>query len=225
MKKIDFDQYSADYNHLLIQQTEFFVSDEAYFARYKVNIVRERTASEPRRVLEFGCGIGRNIRFLREAFRSAEIMASDISAKSLEVARAENPGVFFWQEGDAGVDEGPFDLIFVAGVFHHIPPAERIAVMRRLFSRLAPGGQVFVFEHNPYNPVTRRIVNNCPYDEDAELLRPAKLRALLRQGGGEVQAQGYSLFFPPRLKSLLPLERRLAWLPLGGQYWMQARRP
>lgn len=225
MKKVDFDHYAEDYSLLLHQQTAFFVSNEAYFARYKVGIVRKHLAEEPRRVLEFGCGIGRNIPFLRDALPSAEIMGSDVSAHSIEVARAENPGVSFWVEGEETVSQGGFDLIFVAGVFHHISPAERETIVRLLFSRLASGGTLFVFEHNPYNPVTRRIVSTCPYDEDAVLLRPGELRELLCRGGLEVQRRAFSLFLPPRFKMLFPLEDYLGWLPLGGQYWMQARRP
>jgi SAM-dependent methyltransferase len=225
MKKNYFDNYTNDYNKMLHQQTGFFTPDETYFAKYKIQIVRERTPAEPRRILEFGCGIGGNIPFLREAFRSAEIMGSDVSAMSLEIARTNNPGIFFWQEGDADAAQGDFDLILVAGVFHHIPPSERVAVARLLSSRLVPGGLVFVFEHNPYNPITRRIVSNCPYDEDAVLLRPSELKDLLWQGGLEVKERKFSLFFPPWLKPALPLERYLGWLPFGGQYWVLARRP
>jgi trans-aconitate methyltransferase len=158
-KPVNFDEYTDTYNSLLTQQTSFFSSSEEYFSSYKVSIVRGEVKSSPARILEFGCGIGRNIRYLRNVFPDAEIMGSDISAKSLEMARLENKGVKFWCEG---VDEQPvdqqFDLIFVAGVFHHIPPAQRTAAAATLFSRLSPGGALFVFEHNPFNPVTRRIV-------------------------------------------------------------------
>lgn len=225
MKKINFDDYTNDYNKMLRQQTEFFTSDETYFAQYKVQIVRDKIIGEPRRVLEFGCGIGVNIPFLRKAFRSAEIMGSDISAISLEMARTESPDIYFWREGDVGAAQGDFDLIFIAGVFHHIPSSERAAVARLLFSRLVPGGLVFVFEHNPYNPITQRVVSNCPYDEGVVLLKPGDLKDILCQGGLKIEVWRFSLFFPPWLKLALPLERYLGWLPLGGQYWILARKP
>ncbi|SAL14008.1 methyltransferase type 12 [Caballeronia udeis] len=224
-KPVNFDEYTETYNSLLTQQTRFFASGEEYFSHYKVAIVRDEVKSPPARILEFGCGIGRNIRYLRDAFPDAEIMGSDISAKSLEMARSENEGVRFWCEGvDEQPDNQQFDLIFVAGVFHHIPPAQRADVATTLFSRLTPGGSLFVFEHNPFNPVTRRIVDNCPYDEDAVLLTPRNLSNVLRQGGLRVERQAFALFFPPRLKALLGLEPFLGWLPLGGQYWVKATR-
>ena len=223
MKKVDFDQFTGNYNDLLREKTGFFTEDETYFARYKVDIARGLAAAAPRRLLEFGCGIGRNIRFLREAFPGAEVMGSDVSAKSIEIAREENPGVRFWVEGREDPASG-FDFAFVAGVFHHIPPAERAGAMAALHGRMEPGATLVVFEHNPYNPVTRKIVSECPYDEGVVLLRPGELRRLMEAAGFTVRRQGYSLFFPPKLKAFTRLEPALAWLPLGGQYWVQATR-
>jgi SAM-dependent methyltransferase len=220
--KVDFDDYTGNYNELLRESTDFFSPSEEYFARYKVDILRKQVPEGARRILEYGCGIGRNIPFLREAFPDAQILGSDISAASLEIARQSNPGVDFFLEQVNGNDQGTFDVIFVAGVFHHIPPRERPAAMSMLYRRLSPGGVVVIFEHNPYNPVTRRIVNTCPYDEDAVLLRPVTLRGLLSGASLRMEKSEYCLFIPPSLSALLPLESKLGWLPLGGQYWVKA---
>jgi SAM-dependent methyltransferase len=225
MKRTDFDKYAADYNELLHRETQFFSDDESYFARYKVEITRRLVTQPPGRLLEFGCGIGRNIPYLREAFPGSEVMGCDVSAKSVELARAANPGVDFWTEGEGGAGERGFDLIFVAGVFHHIPPEERPEAAALIAHRLNPGAMVVVFEHNPYNPITRRIVNECPYDEDAVLLSARELRGRLAAAGLQFRKQGYALFFPPKLAAFVRLEPLLAWLPLGGQYWVCAARP
>jgi SAM-dependent methyltransferase len=223
-RKVDFDEFAADYSKLLGDQTRFFSPDEAYFARYKAQIARDQVGVEPRRVLEFGCGIGRNIPHLREAFPSAEVVGSDVSGRSLQIARQDNPGVAFHVEGADELDRGPqFDMIFVAGVFHHIRVDERSSVAERLYARLNPGGSLMVFEHNPYNPVTRRIVSNCPYDEDAVLLAPRELRRLLERASFAVKDFGFALFFPPSWKRLHTLEKYLARVPVGGQYWVHAR--
>ena len=224
MKKVDFDQYTDNYNDLLREGTGFFTEDESYFARYKVELARGLLDAPPRRILEFGCGIGRNIAFLRAAFPDAEVMGSDVSAKSIEIARRENPGVHFWTDGKGEDERDGFDFVFVAGVLHHIPPADRDGALRLVHRRLEPGGSLVVFEHNPYNPVTRRIVSQCPYDEGVVLLTPSELRARLAAEAFAVRRSGYSLFFPPRFKALAGLEPQLAWLPLGGQYWVQATR-
>jgi SAM-dependent methyltransferase len=222
MNKVDFDHFVDNYNELLCEQTRFFSSDESYFARYKVGIARRLVAHAPERILEYGCGIGRNIPFLREAFAGAQVMGSDVSARSVEFARVANPGVQFWTEGDAKGEHETFDLIFVAGVFHHVPPPERKGTAELLAARLRRGGTIVVFEHNPYNPVTRKIVSECPYDKGVVLLPPHELRGCLANAGLGSFKQGYSLFFPPSLKVLAHLEPMLGWLPLGGQYWVCA---
>lgn len=222
--KVDFDDYTDNYNTLLRESTGFFTENEAYFARYKVDILRREVPTTTKRLLEYGCGIGRNIPFLRAAFPNALISGSDISAASLEIARKENPGVeFFVEQADIDIAE-PYEVIFIAGVFHHIPPRERAAVMKTLHQRLAPGGTIVIFEHNPFNPVTRRIVNDCPYDKDAVLLKSSELKSLLAGAGLTVRCVAYCLFVPPILSLLLPLEAKLGWLPLGGQYWVKATR-
>lgn len=220
-KKVDFDQFTDNYNELLREGTQFFSSSEEYFARYKVDLVRSQSDKPVKRILEYGCGIGRNVRFLREAFPGAIIVGTDISEASLAIAASENPGIQFELE-TPNTDIGVFDLIFVAGVFHHIPPAERADVSLLLARRLSAEGALIIFEHNPFNPVTRRIVDNCPYDADAVLLRPSELVGLLEGATLDVQGRGYCLFIPPRFSRLAPLEKYLAWLPLGGQYWAKA---
>lgn len=222
--KVDFDKYTDNYNELLRDSTKFFSSSDEYFARYKVDLVRQSVQHPVKRILEYGCGIGRNIRYLQQAFPGAEIMGTDISEASLETARSENPGVRFEME-HADLELGKFDLIFVAGVYHHVPPMERGNVSSVLASRLEKSGTVFVFEHNPYNPVTRKIVNNCPYDADAVLLKPAELRSLMRDAGLRDVSQSYCLFIPPRLSPLAPIEKMLGWLPLGGQYYVMSVHP
>jgi trans-aconitate methyltransferase len=221
--KVDFDDHAENYNELLREGVGFFSPDEAYFARYKVDLVRDATKIKPTRILEYGCGIGRNIPFLRDAFPAAIIEGSDVAPLSLELARKENPDVsFFLEDGTEGREQ--FDMIFVASVYHHIPPAQREVTTATLANRLRPGGELYIFEHNPYNPVTRRIVNNCPYDADAVLLKPSETKSLIRAASMTVTASSYCLFIPPKLSALSWVEGGLGWLPLGGQYWVRGTR-
>lgn len=222
-EKVDFDQYTETYNELLRDGTKFFSTNEEYFARYKIDLIKKHTLHPVRRILEYGCGIGRNISHLKAAFPGAEIVGTDISEASLAFATNENAGVRFEMER-ADLDIGAFDLIFVAGVFHHVAVAERLGVSQALHDRLSRSGSLFVFEHNPFNPVTRRIVDTCPYDADAVLLRPSELQSLLFATGLGISQKAYCLFVPPKLSWLMPLENWLQWLPMGGQYWVRAHK-
>ena len=219
--KVDFDSYTNNYNELLRESTKFFSASEQYFAKYKIDLIRTAIKRPIGRILEYGCGIGRNIRYLQSAFPEAEIIGTDISKASLEIAESENAGVRFEVE-NSSLNIGTFDLIFVAGVFHHIPVVDRASVVQLLAQRLASCGSICIFEHNPFNPITRRIVDSCPYDADAVLLKPAELRALLSQAQLTSIRQEYCLFIPPKLSYFAPIERYLYWLPLGGQYWLNA---
>jgi SAM-dependent methyltransferase len=221
MKRVDFDNYTENYNQLLREGTTFFSKDDAYFARYKVELMKSRLSRPVKRLLEYGCGIGRNIPFLKVAFPDAEVVGTDISRASLDMARQNQPEIEFFDE-DGISDLGLFDLIFVAGVFHHVPVRERPRVFDQLYQRLHLAGDLFIFEHNPYNPVTRRIVSNCPYDDDAVLLSPRELGRYLDATGFKRLHTEYCLFVPPRFKRLAWLESRLGWLPLGGQYFVHA---
>ena len=218
-KRVDFDKFTGNYDQLLQEQMGFFSKSDVYFAQYKVDLARSLIKQPVTRVLQYDCGTGRNIPFLKSAFPGAKVVGSDISKASLALAKSEQPSVDFLVEGEGGNLIDGFELIFVAGVFHHIPPPARLEAMKLLNSRLAPHGQIIIFEHNPYNPVTRRIVSNCAYDEDAQLLPPRELRALLSNAGFLQVRHGYCLFIPPSFSKLLWLERHLSWLPLGGQFY------
>lgn len=225
MKKVDFDEYAEKYDILLQNRLHFF--DEAdYFAEYKVRIVRNYIKKNPKKILEYGCGIGRNLRPLSSFFPGAEIYGCDISEKSLQKALRDNPTAHFLVLGnDVPSFHEEFDLIFVANVFHHIPPEAWKDTMFLLSEWIERDGEIFIFEHNPYNPVTRYLVNTCPFDEDAILLKPGAMETLLLKSGFRIVSMKYILFFPSSLKKLRFLEKHLIHLPLGGQYVVQAIKP
>lgn len=225
MKKVDFDDYANEYNNILKEQLRFFSEDDKYFARYKVKLVHKYLATQPKRILEYGCGTGRNLPFFKEEFPGTEILGADISAQSIAIANEENPFAKCCCLDDEFVrSHGDFDLIFVAGVFHHIAPNERVGVLGQINSLLSERGSLFVFEHNPYNPVTKKLVRECPFDADASLLSMHAMSELLEGTGFAGLQKKYTLFFPPSFPVFARLESYLGWLPLGGQYFIQAKK-
>jgi trans-aconitate methyltransferase len=223
VSKVDFDHYAGEYERLAASQTRLFDADSGYFARYKIELMQRVSGLDRGAILDFGCGIGRSMPHLRALFPHADIVGCDPSAESLAVARSECPDGAFAQPQD--IEPAPrFDLIIASCVFHHIEPAKRMAALGYCLERLRPGGRLFVFEHNPYNPVTRHLVNTCPFDADAVLLTRAETVSLLKVAGLEPSAAAYCLFFPQMLAALRPLEAWLGWLPLGGQYFVAGRK-
>ena len=220
MSRVDFDQYAGQYEDILAAQTNFFDGDSGYFARYKIELAQQLAGSVSS-VLDFGCGIGRSMSYLREVFPNAEIVGCDPSAESLAIAQRENPSCRFASMDELGTD-AKFDLVIASCVFHHIPPQDRQMAIRYCYSRLKDGGHFIIFEHNPINPVTRHLVKNCPFDADAVLLGMRETIERMPNAHLHIDESSYCLFFPQQLSALRPFEKYLRWLPMGGQYFVCA---
>jgi len=222
MSKINFDQYAEQYTKILEKQLGFF-AESSYFSAYKIKIIRENILREPKNILEYGCGIGSNLPHLKQLFPNAEIYGYDISAQSLSIAAKNNPGIKLFTSNNNEFNNN-FDLVFVAGVLHHIEPSLRDQSVTEIYNFLNSSGEVFIFEHNPYNPITQHLVNTCPFDKDAVLIRPGALKSLLRNNNFSIQKMRYALFIPKFLKKLRFIERYLNLIPLGGQYFIHAKK-
>jgi SAM-dependent methyltransferase len=216
MENVNFDTHAADYNSTLQKQLSFFDQNDTYFAEYKISIVKERLPYAPERILEYGCGVGRNLRPLKEAFPKAGISGCDISKDSLKYAQEHSFATLYLLGQDLIREK--FDLVFVSCVFHHIDPVSRKRVAAEIHRLLDDDGDAFVFEHNPHNPVTRRLVDRCPFDAGAVLLTCRELERLFSLVGFATVHCQYTLFIPSRFRVLRPIEKWLGWLPLGGQY-------
>jgi len=219
--KPEFDQYAEAYDRLMGETIPEGLNEDGYFAEYKIALMARRSgASKPRRILDFGCGAGRSLPYLADYFPDAELWGYDVSPASLAIAaqRVPKARLFFdW----SGLGETRFDVIIAANVFHHIPPAQRLPALSQCQQALADNGQMFLFEHNPYNPATRWIFERCPFDADAEMFSLKTALGLAKQAGFSATQQGYTLFFPRPLARLRPLEPLLKHLPLGAQYYVQ----
>lgn len=105
-------------------------------------------------VLDVGCGNGRFAAALAEAGRHFEYIGTDASEGLLTAAAARlgseaGGGSSQWQvqdflesprPGDA-LPEGPYSLVTLMGVLHHVPSAEaRLDLLRAVALRVAPGG-------------------------------------------------------------------------------------
>ena len=201
-----------------------FGGESSYYLRQKVNLLsRELTYAKPCRILDFGCGIGQAVPFLLEAFAPESLVCTDESRESLNVLREAFPTVR--AVGLQEVEDEAFDLIFVANVLHHIEPRLRHDVVRDLCRRLRPQGIVAVFEHNPLNPITRRIVSNCSFDEGVILLSKSETEGYFSEiDGMSIMKSGYCLFTPEPLKRLNWIDSLLRKVPLGGQHFVLAQR-
>jgi trans-aconitate methyltransferase len=168
-----------------------------------------------------------SLRPLRQKFPEAEILGADPSQRSLDVAAREHAGFHIKMLPLGELKESGyvqyFDLIFISCVFHHIDSDQHVATLNALRDLCSPTGQVAIFEHNPSNPMTRKIVRNCPFDEGVTLISPRTLHHRIMAAGWKGLRRRYISFVPPKLKSFRSLEPFLAWCPLGAQYLITAK--
>ena len=216
----NFDSHASNYEQALSDSLGIFGEMSSYFAQYKLNILTECIDQhEIKSVLDYGSGVGSSIPFIREKFPDSEVWATDLSIKSLEILKSRYPLTQISEI--SALPKRYFDLIFVSCVIHHIPVSDRLEIMHQLFNYLSPNGRLCIFEHNPYSPITRRIVSNCEFDDGVVLINNSSLKKIiLKVSPKSTIKSGYCLFFPSFLSKLFYFEKFLRWLPFGGQYFV-----
>jgi ubiquinone/menaquinone biosynthesis C-methylase UbiE len=225
----DFDRFSGSYRDETQRSIDFIGQDHDFFVQRKVARLLDiaaRRVGDPKglKILDVGCGVG--LTDVHLIGHVAELCGTDISAESVEVAARRVPEATY-RAYDGRVLPFPdetFDVTFAIGVVHHAPPSEWSSLIREMRRVTSPKGLVVVFEHNPYNPLTRKAVRDCAFDEGVELLSKARATKLLRTSGLDPLEDAYIVFFPWSFPGADRLEGLLSWLPLGAQYFVAGRK-
>lgn len=153
-------------------------------------------------ILELGCGAGY---FTKELARSgAEIVAIDVSADLLEIAKANCPATnvrYEIQDACAlNYPDAAFDSVVGSSILHHLEIEPALREIRRV---LKPGGTICFTEPNMLNPQIA-IQKNVPWikrwlgdtpDETAFFRRPLR-RLLERTGYRDVRIDPFDFLHP-----------------------------
>ena len=233
MDEVEFDKFADEYYAVLADSIGASGEGPKYFAEYKIaDIAREyevssRGTNKCPRILDFGAGIGGSVPYVNKHFPTARLTCLDVSRRSLEIAEKRFPSLAEYVHFDGKRIPFPdehFDIAYAACVFHHIEHDKHVSLLQELHRVIRPGGSLFVFEHNPYNPLTVRVVNSCAFDEHARLIRGSDMKQRVTAAGFASTSIHYRIFFPHSLRALRPLEKAITWLPLGGQYYSLANK-
>lgn len=226
----DFDELAESYERKINQAIAFGGREHQFYIDVKRDhIIRLVEAHFARSgglhnldVLDLGCGIGAYHQGLKNRFH--ELHGIDVSPRSVEVAKRNNPFVHYetFDGTRLPYDDERFDVSFAICVMHHVPPSGWLNFTREMHRVLKPGGLALVFEHNPYNPATQFIVKTCDIDKDAVLLRPGKLRQMFENAGFSKAWTRTILSVPPSGSFLTRMDHILGHLPFGAQYYMAA---
>ena len=227
----EFDQYVREYAIQHKDNIKITGESPEFFAEYKIKDLKRVSAKfdiQAKEILDYGTGIGNSIPFIRKYFPDSKITGLDISKLSLEYAENlhKQPDTDFIPFEGAEIPAGPdrFDLAFAACVFHHIPLDKHSDCVKHILRVLKPGGLFMIYEHNPYNPLTVRAVNTCPFDVNANLVSAGYVKKLLLNSGMVDVRCEYRVFYPGILKFLRTTEPFLTKIPLGGQYFVVGRK-
>ncbi len=220
----EFDRYHQTYDEILNSAIAFSGLNVDFFtkakAQYLTRIMVDRFGDPSRLdLLDVGCGTGNLHPLLARATRS--ITGVDVSSECIALARERSPQVDYrlYDGGKLPFADASFDVAFTICVMHHVPPKDWPSFARELRRVVKPGGIALVFEHNPYNPLTRYVVSSCEFDTDAVLLTGGTAKKILTEAGFSDVVVHHILSIPAASRAVLRVDRWFRRLPFGAQYY------
>lgn len=223
-KAAEFDAYKDSYDDRVNESLSFTGLKVDFFTRVKAEYLCDALDAQfgkldTLRVLDVGCGVGNYHSYLKGRFGS--LSGIDVSAECIDRARKDHPEVTYHvsEEGKLPYADASFDCAFTSCVLHHVVPQEREEFSREFRRVVRPGGLGIIFEHNPYNPLTRHVVSNCEFDKNAVLLKANESERLLNNSGFANVSSQYILNIPAANAALRAADRLFSPLRLGAQYF------
>jgi ubiquinone/menaquinone biosynthesis C-methylase UbiE len=224
-QKSEFDAYSKTYDDAVNAAITFSGLSVDSFTKFKADYISEvishRFPQAETSILDVGCGIGNSLALLvnsvgrGRSFRGVDISEVCIATAAERITDAD----FLAYDGcNLPYPDASIDVAFSICVFHHVAPNDRFPLARDIRRVLRPGGVFLIFEHNPRNPLTLRIVNKCEFDKNAVLLRVEETENLMREAGFLNISSRFILTVPPSGPVLRNIDRLFFRLPFGAQY-------
>ena len=222
----DFDEFAENYREIHNKNISFSGENSDYFTIFKLNTISQsyKKVTQNNRILDFGCGVGNLERFIDIFFTNCNYFGIDVSKKSIEKASItkKSSSKFELFDGEnIPFQDNYFDIIIAANVLHHIDFKFHKKILKEIYRVLKPSRHFYIFEHNPFNPITRCIVKTCGFDADAKLLYPLYTKKSLKKLNYNSIQTNYILFFPRTkiFKFFIRTEKLFEKIPLGAQYY------
>ena len=149
----------------------------------------EAETLKPGRVLELGCGPGRNAVFF--AGKGFQVDAVDMSEEALRWARERaierNVDVTFLKQDlfELEIEAGAYDLVYDSGCLHYVAPHRRPAYLKLVDDALKPGGHYVVSCFAAGGPLGGELSNDSDVYRHRSMrgglgFTPDTLRAIFR---------------------------------------------
>jgi SAM-dependent methyltransferase len=125
-------------------------------------------AGPPTRILDYACGHGRVLRWVRAAFPGAALVACDLDRAGVDFCAGTFGAAPVY--GDVNPERvgvtGPFDLIWSGSLLTHLPQARWGPLLARWFGLLSEGGVLVFTTHG--RRVTYRLRHDDVYGQPPE---------------------------------------------------------
>ncbi len=146
----------------------------------------ERSIEDFDRVLDFGCGVGRVIRYWNGA--GPRIYGTDYNSTLIEWNREHLPFTFATNALDPPLEyrDAEFDFVYALSVFTHLDEQRQFAWRDELTRILRPGGYLFITTHGT------RFLGRLPSAEQREAFAAGRFVHL----GDDVGANTFAAFHP-----------------------------
>lgn len=224
-----FDAHAKSYSEDIDAVLGRYGANHDFFTQHKASLILDlllERSIKPQCVnlLDVGCGVAKIHEYFRGEYHA--VYGVDVSKNSLDIAKSKYPEFDYnvYDGHRLPFEDGSLDVTIAICVFHHVPPDQWQGLANEMLRVLRQGGISIVIEHNPYNPFTRHIVNNCPLDEGVVLLRPSILRKLFSSNDQIKIETKTILTIPAKTKFLRSIDKVLGNLPLGTQYYLVAEK-
>lgn len=181
----NFDHFSLKYRKIHDKNLKISGANSDYFCEYKIKeLAKYEKVGNKLKILDFGCGDGSSEVFFEKYFSNSEMSGIDVSGISINIAKKKKIKNCEFAKFD-GVktpfNDNTFDIVFMACVLHHINQQYHQKIIDELLRVTRPKGRIYIFEHNPLNPLTRLIVKDCIFDKNAVLLMPSEIKKLFNK--------------------------------------------
>lgn len=223
-ERISFDDYTETYQKEIESSIGFIGQESEFFLHLKAVKLLELAEKylnnvKNIKVLDVGSGVGLMDELLKDKF--GNLYGVDVEQGVVKKAAETNPSVNYkvYDGLKFPFSDNEMDYVFAVNVMHHVIPERWSNFMKEMHRVTRKGGLAAVFEHNPYNPLTRLVVGRCEFDRDAVLLKKKNLKRLFSNAGFEIAESSYIIFFPFRNKIFRETEKIIGWLPMGAQYY------
>jgi SAM-dependent methyltransferase len=224
-----FEHYKNTYRQEIQKSINFAGKDLDFYTEVKVSKLLYLTyqflgSPNQLNILDVGCGIGITDFYLTSKYK--KVYGIDLSHGAVKKAETLNPQAFYKSYAGKKLpySKNSMDITFAICVMHHVVPDELNQFCKEMMRVTKKGGLVIIFEHNPFNPLTRHAVAHCKLDENAHLLSLKKIENMLVTSEGTILDRRYILFTPFRGRLFSYLDTLLKGIPLGAQYLVTARK-